>query len=107
MALGDLSSRAAVLQALADYDRLGQEAFLQRYGFGRARQYLLVHNGQHYDSKAIAGVAHGYQFPELGPLQASDFSGGEVTVASKLRSLGFEVITNLADSSWDIEVVGP
>jgi hypothetical protein len=104
MALGDLTSRTAVLQALAEYDRLGQEAFLQHYGFGRARQYLLVHNGQRYDSKAIAGAAHGYQFPELGPLRAADFSGGETTVASKLRSLGFDVITNRADPSWDIEV---
>jgi 5-methylcytosine-specific restriction protein A len=28
--------------------------------FGKARGYFLVHNGQAYDSKAIAGVAHQY-----------------------------------------------
>jgi hypothetical protein len=104
MALGDLSSRSAVLQALAEYDHVGRDAFLQRYGFGRARQYLLVHDGRSYDSKAIAGAAHGYQFPQVGPLRAADFSGGETTVASKLRSLGFDVITDRSDPTWDVAV---
>jgi hypothetical protein len=104
MALGDLSSRSAVLQALAEYDRLGPDAFLRRYGFGRARAYYLLRDGRRYDSKAIAGAAHGYQFPQLGPLHAADFSGGEATVASKLRSLGFDVITDHADPMWDIAV---
>jgi len=104
MAFGDLSSRAAVLRALAEYDRIGQDAFLEHYGFGRARHYLLVHDGRAYDSKAIAGAAHGYQFPKLGPLRAADFSGGEATVASKLRSLGFEVSADRADPAWDIAV---
>ena len=104
MTLGDLSSRAAVLQALAEYDRLSQDGFLRRYGFGRARGYYLLHEGRRYDSKAIAGAAHGYQFPQLGPLRAADFSGGEATVASKLRSLGFDVISDRADPAWDIAV---
>jgi len=104
MALRDLSSRAAVLQAIAEYDRIGQDAFLQRYGFGRARQYYLLHEGRRYDSKAIAGAAHDYQFPQLGALQAADFSGGEATVATKLRSLGFEVRAEAADSGWNIAV---
>jgi hypothetical protein len=49
-----------------------------------ASQYLLVHDGHSYDSKAIAGAAHAYQFPQFGQLRAADFSGGEATVASKL-----------------------
>jgi len=102
MALGDLSSRSAVLEAIAEYDRLGQAAFLRKYRFGRAREYYLLHDGRRYDSKAIAGAAHGYQFPQ--PLQAADFSGGEATVASKLRSLGFEVIADRADTAWGITV---
>ena len=33
--------------------------------YGTARFYFVVHNGKRYDSKAIAGVAVGKQFPAL------------------------------------------
>jgi 5-methylcytosine-specific restriction protein A len=98
MGLSDLTDRSAVLQALAEYDQLGREAFLARYGFGPARSYFLVHNGKRYDSKAIAGIAIGKQFPTSGPLAHSDFSGGEATVQAKLESLGFQVSSNKPDS---------
>ncbi len=62
MALSDLSAPAAVLRALEEYDDIGQAAFLDRYGFGRARSYFVIRDGQRYDSKAIAGAAHGYEF---------------------------------------------
>jgi hypothetical protein len=42
MTLGDLSSRPAVLQALAEYDRLGRDAFLRRHG---VRIRATVHRG--------------------------------------------------------------
>src|SRR3954463_14397372 len=44
-----------------------------------------------YDSKAIAGVAVGKQFPSEGPLRSDQFSGGDATVRAKLESLGFRV----------------
>jgi hypothetical protein len=91
MSLADIHSRAAILRAIAEYDALGQAAFLATYGFGPARSYFLVHEGRSYDSKAIVGAAHGYEYPQLGPLGAHDFSGGEATVARKLEALGFEV----------------
>jgi hypothetical protein len=91
MALKDITSRQAVLDTVAEYDRIGQAAFLDKYGFGRAREFFLEVNGQRYDSKAIVGAAHGYQFPEHGPLTARDFSGGEATVQPLLESLGFTV----------------
>jgi 5-methylcytosine-specific restriction protein A len=89
MALNDIT-RDAVLQAIVEYDRLGQEGFLELYGFDRARQYLLVHDGKSYDSKAIVGVAHGF-VPGEHPLASSEFSGGEATVGRLLRRLGFTV----------------
>jgi hypothetical protein len=92
LGLSDLSERKAVLQAMAEYDQLGRDAFLARYGYGPARSYLIVHNGTRYDSKAVAGVAVGKQFPASGPLTATDFSGGEATVKAKLEQLGFEVV---------------
>jgi 5-methylcytosine-specific restriction protein A len=91
MAFGDLTSRDAVRQAMTEYDEIGREQFLRKYGFGPARRYFLVHDGHRYDSKAIVGVAHGYQFPREGPLRPEDFSGGEKTVCAKLAELGFEV----------------
>lgn len=93
MALKDLSQRFAVLKAIQEYDQKGRDAFLREHGFGPARSYFLVYQGKRYDSKAIAGVAHGYQFPDKGPLHSWDFSGGENTVMAKLISLGFEVIS--------------
>jgi hypothetical protein len=89
MALRDIT-RDAVLAAIAEYDRLGQEEFLHRYGFERARQYVLVHDGKSYDSKAIVGVAHGF-LPGNAPLAADEFSGGKVTVERLLARLEFQV----------------
>jgi hypothetical protein len=91
LALSDLSEKKAVLQAMAEYDELGRDAFLRRYGYGPARSFFVVHDGKQYDSKALAGVAVGKQFPTSGPLTASEFSGGEATVKAKLEQLGFEV----------------
>jgi 5-methylcytosine-specific restriction protein A len=93
MSLSDLTSAAAVKAAIAECDRMGREEFLRFYGFGAARQYLLVHEGRKYDSKAIAGVAHGHQFPRLGPLTAAMFSGGTGRdgAARRLMELGFEI----------------
>lgn len=92
MSLQDLSDPQAVRRAVAECDRLGREAFLDRYGFGPARRYFLLVDDQRYDSKAIVGVAHRYQFPERGPLPASAFSGGEATVQRVLERLGFTVV---------------
>ena len=87
MSLTELTSRAAVLAALREFDERGRELFLSRYGFNHARSYFLEYEGSRYDSKAIAGVAHGIQHPHLGPLRAADFSGGEATVKKVLEGL--------------------
>jgi hypothetical protein len=92
MAHLSLSSREAVLRATAEYAALGREEFLAKYGFRKAREYFLLIDGKRYDSKAIAGVAYGYEHPEEGPLSASAFSGGENTVRRVLQDLGFIVV---------------
>ena len=94
MGLSDLTSRDAVLDAVREFDELGRDRFLAKYGFGGARQYVLEIEGRLYDSKAIVGAAHGFQFPKLGPLDASRFSGGEATVRRRLTALGFRVISS-------------
>jgi hypothetical protein len=92
--LSHLQSPLAVQAALNEFVQLGRTAFLQRYGFGKSRDFLVrdPRSGELCDSKAIVGAAHGHQFPGQGPLPAADFSGGEATVAPKLQHLGFEVV---------------
>jgi 5-methylcytosine-specific restriction protein A len=90
VALRELS-RHEILQAVAECDRLGQDRFLEKYGFGKARSYRLVVDDKTYDSKAIVGAAHGF-LPGREPLAAADFSGGAATVGHLLSSLGFQVI---------------
>lgn len=92
MPLADLTSADAVFRALTEFDRVGRDQFLAQYGFQKSRSYFLVRDGRVYDSKPIAGAAHGYQHPEHGPLRAADFSGGDATVRARLEALGFTVV---------------
>jgi 5-methylcytosine-specific restriction protein A len=94
-------TREAVLAAIAEYDELGRDAFLDKYGFHPARSYVLVHDGKSYDSKAIVGVAHGY-LPGRKPLAAGRFSGGAATVEPLLRALGFNVGMGVGVTSDDL-----
>lgn len=89
MSLADLTHQS-VEAALVEAASIGRDEFLKRYGFGPARRYFVEWNGARYDSKAIAGAAHGH-LQGKSPLAADDFSGGEATVARRLRELGFEV----------------
>lgn len=70
-----------------EYDELGADEFLSRYGFAPARTYRVAEHGRQYDSKAIVGVAHGYATGQF--WTASDFSGGQQTVVKALEALGF------------------
>jgi hypothetical protein len=101
--LSKLRSPAAIQAALDDFVRQGRTAFLELYGYGKSRDFLVrdPKSGERCDSKAIVGVAYGHQFPEEGPLKPADFSGGEATVVPKLQSLGFEVIRIGEDWSAD------
>lgn len=94
MSIHEIRDEGSIRAAMAEYDRVGRTYFLEKYGFGKSREYMLRDNatGRLYDSKAIVGAAYGYAFPDRGPLAASDFSGGEATVESLLASLGFEVV---------------
>jgi hypothetical protein len=94
MSISKLTSAAAVQAAMKEFDRVGRTYFLEKYGFGKSREYMLRDpaSGKLYDSKAIVGAAYGYAFPEEGPRRAEDFSGGEATVERVLVELGFEVV---------------
>lgn len=86
----ELKKSSSVLSAMAEYDQIGQEAFLKRYGFGKALRFILLHEGRKYDSKAIVGAAYGYEYGQ--PLKRSEFSGGKNGAAQILKNLQFKVI---------------
>lgn len=89
MQLSNLTDPGAVITAMQEFDGLGRDNFLKKYGFGPARAYVVEHHGKRYDSKALAAAAYGHQHGT--PLRADMFSGGRNTVARKLMSLGFRV----------------
>lgn len=107
--LSDLTDPLAVQAALNEFQRLGQDEFLKRHGFGKASGYLIRDpvSGQWADSKAIAGVAIGFQFPGDGSLRSSDFSGGADTVVRRLGLLGFETraMDSKAGQDWTAQEV--
>jgi hypothetical protein len=90
MVLNDLTSRDAVLAAIEEFDALGRDEFLKTYHFAQARDHFILHGGRRYDSKAIAGVAYGKQFPDRGPLEPGKFHGGDPVIRA-LERLGFDV----------------
>jgi 5-methylcytosine-specific restriction protein A len=82
-----LTSRAAVEEAIAEWDALTRDVFLKKYRYKRSRLYPLEYRGRTYDSKAIVGAAFGKQHGS--PLKAGEFSGGLATVVRLLRNLQF------------------
>lgn len=86
----ELVDEADVLQAIREFDALGRNVFLTKYGFGEARDYWLIYNGQRYDSKAIFAAAHGFH-QGLEPLNVDQLYGGRTDAAKRLANLGFDV----------------
>ena len=85
-----------VQAAMKEYDELGGDAFLRRYGLAHSRDYLIWDRGASYDSKAILGVALSHA---EGKEPTRAVSNGEVTGAAQvLTDLGFTVIPIAASS---------
>ncbi len=84
-----LTDRGAVEEALAEFDRIGRFSFLERYGFGEAREFFLVTETGTYDSKAIFAAA--YEREHHVRLSSDDFSGGKHGAAQWLAKLGYTI----------------
>ena len=93
-------TRQDVLGALAEFDQIGRDAFLDKYKMGKATVFVIRQDGRDYDSKAIFAAAHGHH-PGLAPLKAVDFSGGEGGPVKHLRKLGFNVPPKSLDWTRD------
>lgn len=97
----------AVHQAIAEFDELGREPFLRTYGFGTAKDYMLLVDGREYDSKAIVAVAHKYLPGDGRPLRSDELSGGVADAVRKLTDLNFQVVrrSDRVDWTWDEHVL--
>ena len=89
MVTWDHVTRAEVLRAIQEYDRLGPERFFSEHGFGPSRSYELVWDKRRYPHKAILGTA--YEFATGERLGSSDFEGGKTGAVKVLGQLGFTV----------------
>ena len=61
----DELTREAVLSALAEFDRLGREEFLGRYGPRPSRSRWILHDGMQHDMKLVWRAAFGHMKDSL------------------------------------------
>ena len=85
----DRVTRADVMRAMKEYDRLGAERFFAEHGFAPTTTYELVFDGRRYPPKAILGTA--YEFATGKRLASGDFEGGKSGAVKVLGALGFTV----------------
>jgi hypothetical protein len=85
----DRLTRAHVLRAMHEYDRLGPERFFSEHGFAPTTTYELVRNGRRYPPKAILGTA--YELATGRRLASGDFEGGKSGAVKVLGNLGFTI----------------
>jgi hypothetical protein len=82
-------TRAEVLRAIQEYDRLGSEAFFSEHGYALPTTYDLVWNERRYPPKAILGTA--YKFATGQRLSSGAFEGGKTGAVKVLGQLGFTI----------------
>ena len=82
-------TRAEVLRAIQEYDRLGPEKFFSEHGFAPTTTYDLVWDERRYPPKAILGTA--YELATGQRLAFGDFEGGKDGAVAVLGQLGFTV----------------
>jgi len=82
-------TRADVVHAIQEYDRLGPEEFFSAHGFAPTTTYDLVLEERRYPPKAILGTA--YEFATGQRLASGDFEGGKTGAVAVLGKLGFTI----------------
>jgi hypothetical protein len=89
MVARDRVTRANVMHAIKEYDRLGPERFFSERGFAPTTTYELIWEDRPYPPKAILGTA--YELATGQRLASSDFEGGKTGAVKVLGQLGFAV----------------
>ena len=82
-------TRAEVMRAIQEYDRLGPEEFFSEHGFGPTTTYDLVFDERRYPPKAVLGAA--YEFATGQKLASGDFEGGKSGAVGVLEELDFDI----------------
>jgi hypothetical protein len=85
----DQVSRAHVVRAAEEYDRLGPQQFFSEHGFAPTTTYEMVLGERRYPPKAILGTA--YEFATGRRLASGDFEGGKSGAVKVLGKLGFTI----------------
>ena len=83
-------TRDSVLDAVDEYDDLGRDGFLARYGFAGQVDVVLEYVGQKYDGMAVLAAGHGFLTGT--PLTSAELSDKEPEVAERLARLQFHVL---------------
>ena len=89
MVAWDHVTRADVLRAMKEYDRLGPDRFFSEHGFAPTTTYDLVWEERLYPPKAVLGTA--YEFASGHRLASGDFEGGKTGAVRVLGNLGFNI----------------
>jgi hypothetical protein len=89
MVTWDRVTRADVLRAIKEYDRLGPARFFSEHGFAPTTTYELDWEQRRYPPKAILGTA--YEFATGQRLASTDFEGGKTGAVKVLGKLGFTI----------------
>lgn len=81
--------RDSVIKAIDEFNKIGLNKMLHKYGGGVSMKWYIHYNGKNYDQKLICRAAHSLQ--GLGPLPPGPgtFKAGEAR--RKLEKLGFDV----------------
>ncbi|HEV2242801.1 MAG TPA: hypothetical protein VGR98_17285 [Streptosporangiaceae bacterium] len=85
----DRVTRADVVHAMREYDRLGPREFFAAHGFAPTTTYDLVWGDRCYPPKAILGTA--YELATGQRLASGDFEGGKSGAVAVLGKLGFTI----------------
>jgi hypothetical protein len=85
MAAWDRVTRADVVRAIKEYDRLGPERFFSEHGFAPTTTYELIWEERSYPPKAILGTA--YEFAMGKRLASGEFEGGKSGAVKVLGQL--------------------
>ena len=83
-------TRDAVLDAVDEYEDLGRDAFLSKYGLAAQVDVVLEYVGQKYDGMAVIAAGHG--FATGAPLAPGELVNRENEVAERLSRLQFRVL---------------
>ena len=83
-------SREAVLRAIDEFEELGREGFLKRYGYRVSHHLWIVHEGRRYDMKAVWAAAQ-VEPGTLLPVPMPKPNHSRNVVQPQLEKLGFDV----------------